>query len=82
MQVRTTVESETVLIDVTDYATSSGTLLAADVNVPAGITAALAVDREYAEWIADAKFVKIGSDPVEATDAGRFTIEFYPEVTR
>ena len=85
MQIRATIDSDTVLIDCTDYADSSPTTLSAEVSVPAGITAALAmddIDDGFAEWIADAKFVLTGSDPVEAIDAGRYTVRAYREVTR
>lgn len=81
MQIRATIASEDVILDCDTYATSSATHYSASVSIPAGITGAIA-GHAPVDWIADAKFIKTGSDPMEATDAGRFTVKFIPEVTR
>jgi hypothetical protein len=82
MQIRATIDSEIVIVEVSDYATSSPTALTADVVIPGGISGALDQGHAFTQWVADAKFVKTGSNPELATDAGRFTVNFYPEITR
>lgn len=85
MQIRKTVADAEPVLDCAPYITVDAPNGKAAVLVPGGITAAWSesdVPRVEAEWIGEAEWYLIGSDPERVKDAGRVTVHYVPEVAR
>jgi len=85
MQVRKSIDDATPVLDCAPYITDDAPNGKASVLVPGGITGAwddTDVPRVEADWLADAEWYQVGSDPERVKDAGRLTVHYVPEITR
>jgi len=85
MQVRKSISDVDPVLDCAPYITDDAPNGTASVLVPGGVTGEWSdaeIPRQEADWIADAEWYQIGSDPERVKDAGRMTVHYVPEVTR
>lgn len=85
MQIRKAVTDASPVLDCAPYITDDAPNGTAAVLVPGGVTAAWTesdVPRVEADWIGEAEWYLIGSDPERVKDAGRVTVHYVPEVVR